>query len=222
MLRGRAVPAGTDEPYAPILRAIRPTLLAATDDELVELLGPGIEDGLRLVPELHTRLARTGTLPERLTVTSPERRQARLLEGILGVLIRMGERRPVALVIEDLHHADAGTRAFATFLARVQRPRRVCLIVSFQPDEVTRSHPLTGELARIIAARRPPERLPLEPLDRDELADLIEAIEGERPTGSGLVLVAERSRGSRSSRRRCWPPAASCRARRCRSASRTS
>jgi len=195
VLRGRAVPAGTDEPYAPILRAIRPTLLAATDDELIELLGPGIEDGLRLVPELHTRLARTGTLPERLTVTSPERRQARLLEGILGVLIRMGERRPVALVIEDLHHADAGTRAFATFLARVQRPRRVCLIVSFQPDEVTRSHPLTGELARIIAARRPPERLPLEPLDRDELADLIEAIEGERPTGSGLVLVAERSRG---------------------------
>ena len=47
----------------------------------------------------------------------------------------------------------------------------------------------------MIAARRPPERLPLEPLDRDELADLIEAIEGERPTGSGLVLVAERSRG---------------------------
>ena len=195
VLRGRAVPAGTDEPYAPILRAIRPTLLAATDDELVELLGPGIEDGLRLVPELHTRLARTGTLPDRLTVTSPERRQARLLEGILGVLIRMGERRPVALVIEDLHHADAGTRAFATFLARVQRPRRVCLIASFQPDEVTRSHPLTEELATMTAARRPPERLPLEPLDRDELADLIEAIEGERPTGSALVLVAERSGG---------------------------
>jgi len=195
VLRGRAVPAGTDEPYAPILRAIRPTLLSATDEELVELLGPGIEDGLRLVPELHTRLARTGMLPDRLTVTSPERRQARLLEGILGVLIRLGERQPVALVIEDLHHADAGTRAFATFLARVQRPRRVCLIASFQPDEVTRSHPLTGELARILGARRPPDRLPLEPLDRDELADLIEAIEGERPTGSALVLVAERSRG---------------------------
>jgi hypothetical protein len=63
VLRGRAVPAGTDEPYAPILRAIRPTLLAATDDELVALLGPGIEDGLRLVPELHTGWPGPGRCP---------------------------------------------------------------------------------------------------------------------------------------------------------------
>jgi DNA-binding CsgD family transcriptional regulator/tetratricopeptide (TPR) repeat protein len=195
VLRGRAVPAGDDEPYAPILRAIRPTLLAASDDELVELLGPGVEDGLRLVPELHTRLAHVGALPARPTVTSPERRQARLLEGILGVLIRLGERQPVLLVLEDLHHADAGTRAFATFLARVQRPRRVCLVGTFQPDDITRSHPLTEELTAMTSARRPAERLPIEPLGRDELADLIEAIEGERPTGSALVLVAERSRG---------------------------
>jgi DNA-binding CsgD family transcriptional regulator/tetratricopeptide (TPR) repeat protein len=47
----------------------------------------------------------------------------------------------------------------------------------------------------MTAARRPAERLPIDPLGRDELADLIEAIEGERPTGSALVLVAERSRG---------------------------
>ncbi|MFL5751033.1 MAG: LuxR C-terminal-related transcriptional regulator [Chloroflexota bacterium] len=195
VLRGRAVPSGTDEPYAPILRAIRPTLLAASDAELVDLLGPGIEDGLRLLPELHGRLGPLGVVPERPTVTSPERRQARLLEGILGVLIRLGERRPVVLMIEDLHHADAGTRAFATFLARVQRPRRVCLVATLQPDEVTRSDPLTEELAAMTRARRPAERLPLEPLGRDELADLVEAIEGERPTGSALVLVQERSRG---------------------------
>ncbi|HET9346428.1 MAG TPA: LuxR C-terminal-related transcriptional regulator [Candidatus Limnocylindrales bacterium] len=195
ILRGRAVPAGDDEPYAPILRAIRATLLAAADEDLADLLGPGIEDMLRLVPELHTRLGRSDALLERPTVTAPERRQARLLEGILGVLSRLGERQPVVVILEDLHHADAGTRAFATFLARVQLPRRVCLVATFQPDEITRSHPLTDDIAAMMAARRPAERLPLEPLGRDELADLVEAIEGERPTGSALVLVAERSAG---------------------------
>ena len=40
-----------------------------------------------------------------------------------------------------------------------------------------------------------PERLTLPPLDRDELAALIEGIEGERASASLLLLVAERSGG---------------------------
>jgi DNA-binding CsgD family transcriptional regulator len=195
VLRGGALPAGTDEPYAPVLRALRPLLTGLPDDELVAMLGPSVEDHLRLLPELHARLAHIGAVPERPTVTSAERRQARILEGILGVLGRLSERRPVILVLEDLHHADAGTRAFATFLARVQRPNRVCLIATYQPDEVTSVHPLAAGIAAMAGARRPARRLTIEPLGRDELADLIEGIEGERPTGSALVLVAERSRG---------------------------
>jgi DNA-binding CsgD family transcriptional regulator len=195
VLRGRALPAGTDEPYAPVLRALRPLLAGLADDELVDLLGPSVEDHLRLLPELHARLAHAGALPERPTLTSAERRQARILEGILGVLGRLSERQPVILVLEDLHHADAGTRAFATFLARVQRPNRVCLIATYQPEEVTSVHPLAAGIAAMIDARRPAQRLTIESFGRDELADLIEGIEGERPTGSALVLVAERSRG---------------------------
>ena len=61
VLHGRSVPAGTDEPYAPVLQALRPILAAVPDDELVELLGPSVEDHLRLMPELHGRLAK----PER-------------------------------------------------------------------------------------------------------------------------------------------------------------
>ena len=196
VLRGRALPIGHDEPYAPLLRALRPVLAAVPDAELVPLLGPSVEDHLRLLPELHARLAHAGALPERLTVTSAERRQARLLEGILGVIGRLAERRPVMLVLEDLHHADAGTRALATFLARVQRTNRVCLVASYQPGELTRAHPLTPAIASMVTARRPATRIELEPLGRDELADLIEGIEGERPTGSVLVLVADQSRGN--------------------------
>lgn len=196
VLRGRARPAGTDEPYAPVLRALRPQYAALADAELVALLGPGVEDQLRLLPELHGRLAAAGALPERPTVTSAERRQARVLEGILGVLGRLGERRPVVLVLEDLHHSDAATRTLATFMARVQRPHRVCLLATYQPDELTRAHPLTAALAAMREAGRPAHRLAIDPLGRSELADLIEGIEGERPTASALVLVAERSGGS--------------------------
>jgi DNA-binding CsgD family transcriptional regulator/tetratricopeptide (TPR) repeat protein len=194
VLRGRALPAGTDSPYSPILRSLRPVFAEASDDELVELLGPSVEDQLRLMPELHARLSRAG-VEARPTITSAERRQSRLLEGLLGILGRLGERRPVMFVLEDLHHADAGTRAFATFLARIQRPNRVCLVATYQADELTSAHPLRAAIRAMSAARRPAQHLTIEPLARSDLADLIEAVEGERPTASALVLVAERSGG---------------------------
>jgi DNA-binding CsgD family transcriptional regulator/tetratricopeptide (TPR) repeat protein len=196
VLRGRSRPAESDSPYGPIVRALGPALTVLPEEDLATLVGSGGEDIVRLLPELHLRLAHAGALPSHPSVTSAERRQSRVFEGILGVLGRLGERQPVLLVLEDLHHADAATRAFATFLARVQRPHRLCLVATYQPDDMTRSHPLTAGIAAMTEARRPPMRLTLQPLDRGELADLIEGIEGERPTGSALVLVAERSGGN--------------------------
>ena len=195
-LRGRALPAGTDEPYAPVLRAIGPLLRDLGDAELGVVLATAAEDVVRILPDLGPRLAPLGMLPSRPTVASAERRQARLLEAVLGVIGRLGERRPVVLVVEDLHHADAATRALVAFLARIARTQRLCLIATYQPGELTRSHPLVTEIAGMVDSPRPPERLEIGPLSRDEIAGLIEGIEGERPSASVLVLVAERSGGS--------------------------
>src|SRR5258705_3328409 len=125
-----------------------------------------------------------------------ERRQGRVLEGLLGVVGRIAEVRPVLFVIEDLHDADAGSRAFVSFMSRIHRAQRVCLIGTWQPDELTRDHPLSRTLAEMAAAPdRGPARISVPPLQGAELAELVQAIEGERPTASALVLVADRSRG---------------------------
>ena len=119
-----------------------------------------------------------------------------MLEGLLGVVGRLSERQPVLLVVEDLHDADAATRAFVSFMSRIRRDHRVCLIGTRQPDELTRDHPLNRTLAEIpAAADRGPARITIPPFDRFELAELVQAIEGERPTASALVLVADRARG---------------------------
>ena len=196
VLSGRSYRAGIDDPYGPILRALRPAFVSAADDELARLLGPATEDIVRLLPELQARLGPLGILPDRPTVTSAERRQGRVLEGILGVVGRLAERQPVLLVLENIHDADAATRALVTFLARIKRRQRVCLVATYQPDELTRDHPLTatlGAMSRMTG--RTPSRIGLPPLSRPELAELVQAIEGERPSASGLVLVADRSGG---------------------------
>ncbi len=188
--------AGGDEPYGPLIRAVGPTLRAMSTDDLLERLGAAASDIARLMPDLGRRLAdEAGWVPDQ-SVTAPERRQTRILEGVLGLLGRLGEQRPVVLVLEDLHHADSGTRALATFLSRVARGQRLALVASYEPDMVGRDHPWQDDLAAIASGPRPVERIDLVPLERDELAELIEGIQGERASASLLLLIAERSGGS--------------------------
>ncbi len=200
VVRGRAYRPGSDGPYGPVIRALRPVFRALTDADLATLVGPAAEDVVRLFPETVARLTSAGALPERPTITSPERRQGRVLESLIGVVGRLAERRPVLLVLEDLHDADAGSRAFVSFASRISRRHRVCLVATYQPDELTRDHPLSATLRDFTAAigrgpTRGPSLVPIRPLERADLAELVDAIEGERPTAAALVLVADRSRG---------------------------
>ncbi|HVL53233.1 MAG TPA: AAA family ATPase, partial [Vitreimonas sp.] len=196
VIRGGARAAGTERPYAPLIRALEPTLLQLPDGELSAVLATGAEDLVRMLPRLAPRVEQLGRLPPIPTTTSPERRQARVFESVLGVLGRLSERQAILLVLEDLHHADAATRELVAFLARIANQQRLCVVGTWQPDQLTRSHPLKATFARIDGGRRRPERIELDPLGRDELAALVEGIEGERPSAGVLVLVAERSGGS--------------------------
>src|SRR6202008_1469166 len=134
VVRARAYCPGADDPYGPIIRALRPVFRDTANDDLVALVGPAVEDLVRLFPEIQARLGIAGALPSRPTITAPERRQGRVLEAILGVIGRLSERRPVLVVLEDLHAGDAGTRALVTCLARVCRPHRVRPGGTFWPD----------------------------------------------------------------------------------------
>jgi DNA-binding CsgD family transcriptional regulator/tetratricopeptide (TPR) repeat protein len=188
--------AAEGRPYGPVLAGLAPRLALLPDPDLVGVLGPNGPEIARLLPDLAPRLEALGLVGGRELVSDPERRQSRLLEGILGVLTRLGERQPVVLLVEDLHSVDPATRSLVAFLTRVSRGQRVCVVASYQPDALTSGHPLHDTIAAMDEAIRPPVRLSLRPFALSELSLLIESIEGERPTASVLLLVHERSHGS--------------------------
>ena len=194
VVRCTAVPARGRAAYGPIIEGFSPWLESLDDAELRRAVGPSAEPLARLVPAIAPRLSSEIGHARRESI-APERRSAWIGEAIQGLLERSGERRPILLVLEDLHHADAGTRNLATFLARVARPARVCLVLTYGRDRITRGHPLQEQLAAITGASDPPTELELGPLDRFDLAQLVAEIEGERPTAAALLLVAERSGG---------------------------
>lgn len=193
--RGRAW-AGDPAPFGPVIDALGPILAALDDATLARVVGPAHEPIAALLPGVAGRLAPAPRSGGPAWRSAPEHRAERLLEALIGLLERLGERRPVLLALEDLDAADAGTRALVSFLTRVDRPARFAVIGTFRPDAVGADHPLRRDLATASEGRRAPRILELPPLDRGALVDLIAGIEGERPRGALLLLVAERSGGN--------------------------
>ena len=194
-IHGVSTPATSGVPYAPVTTALQRLLTPLPDDALATLVGPSGDSIARLVPAIEPRLERLDLLPARPRIAAIEWREARMYEAVLGLLERLGERQPVVVMLEDLHHADAATRGLVTFLARVTRGQRVMLLATYQPDRLQRTHPLRTTLATLTSSPAV-GGVDVEPLDRTELAQLIESIEGARPSSTTLLLVAERSHGN--------------------------
>jgi DNA-binding CsgD family transcriptional regulator/tetratricopeptide (TPR) repeat protein len=195
VIHGVALPATSGVPYAPVTAALERVLESVPDETLAALVGPTGDAIARLVPNLRPRLEDMELLPDRPRIAASEWREARMFEAVLGLLERLGERHPVAFLMEDMHYADAATRGLVTFLARVSRGQRVMLILTHQPDRLLRSHPLRATLSA-LATTPSVVTADVAPLDRSELTQLIEAIEGARPSSTTLLLVAERSKGN--------------------------
>jgi len=194
VLRGRS-DGPADPPWSAVLDALGPAIADRPQEELRALLRRDARPILVGLPGM-AALAATMPEPRSSALEDPERRQPRALEAVLRWLGRLAAERPVVLVLEDLQRADAATRAFATFVARIARNERIALLLTYQPDRLTREHPLRENLSVIEGGLRPPVRVDLAPLARREIAGLIEGIEGERPSASIVVLVAERSAGN--------------------------
>ena len=194
VLRGTAYAPLGGAPYAPLLDALEGVLARADDATLRDLVGGAGHDLGGLIPAVGARLEALGERAEPPPILSPDRRQGRFLEGTLRLLGRIGESRPVALVLEDLHLADAGTRELVAFLARTAHDERLCLVATYDPTELDRRHP-ARELLAGLSGVPSVELIELAPLDQHHLARLVEGLEGERPTASYLAAVAERSRG---------------------------
>jgi len=185
------LPAWRGAPYAPFGVAVDRFLADQEPASVARLLGPGAELLLPLLPGVAARLAGAPT-----GLASRERLAERTNEAVRSVLVRLAADAPVVVVIEDLHALDAASRSLLAFLARTLRGRPIAIVGSYQPDALGRGHPLRATLDAIDAGPRAARRVPLAPLDRAALRDLIAAHEGEAPSAPVLLLVADRSGGN--------------------------
>ena len=131
VLHGESLEFGGEEfPYAPVVAALRELPL---EDELGEL----DEDARGALAALLPRLRLDDGGPR----FSNRFGQGRLYELMLELLRRAAERRPLLVVLEDVHWADRSTRDFVAFLARNLRAERIALALTYRTGELRADAP---------------------------------------------------------------------------------
>ncbi|MEH3032622.1 MAG: AAA family ATPase [Aeromicrobium erythreum] len=121
--------------------------------------------------------------------------RSEVLGSVARALESLAQDRPVLLVVEDAHWADASTRQLLQVLIARRFSRPVALLVSYRSDDLHRRHPLRpalGEWSRLPGVRR----IELEPLDARAVAELVRARHDAPISEQGLEAIVRRSGGN--------------------------
>ena len=178
---------GEGLPLVPLVEALRTLVRTTPGDDLDRFLGPARRELARLLPEL----ALDEAAPPPPTAGST----AQLFELVLGVLGRLGQDRPLVLIVEDLHWADRSTLDLVSFLVRALQGTPVLLVLTYRSDEVDRRSPLRPLLSGWDRLRHV-ERVQLERFSRREVATQVGAIVGTAPDAEMVDLIFDRSEGN--------------------------
>jgi len=101
------------------------------------------------------------------------------IEQVASLLRELARARPTLLVLDDLHWADAGTLRLLAFLAPELRELRLCVVATSRdpgPESSDQHHALRLQVARHA------HTLPLSALDTGQVAELVTALAGRKPS----------------------------------------
>src|SRR5262249_52421427 len=101
-------------PFWPWLQALRALIDGRHPQAARAAMGAGGSDLAELLPELRERFPDLPTSPR---LAAPEAR-FRLLESVVAFLRTAASTRPIVLILDDLHWADAASLVLLRLLAR--------------------------------------------------------------------------------------------------------
>ncbi|KUN01871.1 hypothetical protein AQI95_29605 [Streptomyces yokosukanensis] len=182
---GGCVEIGADGlPFAPFSTALR-ALRDALPEEFAAAARGQEEELARLLPDLG----------EAGAGRHDEQGMARLFELTARLLEQVAAEKPVVLVLEDLHWADASTRHLLAYLFRTLRAGRLLVLASYRSDDIHRRHPLRPLLAELDRLRTV-RRIELARFTREEVGRQIAGILAAEPDPARVDQIFERSDGN--------------------------
>ncbi len=138
----------------------------------------------RLVPALRGRLV---DLPDNASADADNERFL-LFAAVVGLLDAVATDRPLVLIVEDLHWADAPTLHLLRYVVSSSASCRILVLGTYRDAELSSTHPLTATLASL---RREPSVsfISLKGLDHSLVVAFMESAAGHELDDDGVALA---------------------------------
>lgn len=168
---GRCWEGGGAPAFWPWVQIFRSLAADLNDDLLREALADSAAQVASLAPDV---TARVGVSPPASHAAAVESAHERfpLFDAVTGFLKRLAARRPLLLVVDDVHAADEPSLLLLEFVARELRAAPILVVGTYREVEAQRH----SERARLLnAVARCGHRLPLAGLSQAEVARIVAA-----------------------------------------------
>lgn len=186
-LSARAYPLGATASLGLWVEALEQHLRSLEPQTVVELSAAGAADLAALLPSV------AAVNPGALAAPIPLVRQ---LAALANLLARLSETSPLVIVLDDVHLADGSSWEALNYLTRNLADRRILIVLAARPVELGESR-IGSDVLLALEQEGVLRRMPIDPLGRDDVTHLAEAIIDPALVGPPLVdWLMERSQGS--------------------------
>jgi DNA-binding SARP family transcriptional activator len=191
VLVGRCWEAGGAPAYWPWVQSLRAYVRDSDGAALRAQLGAGAADLAQLLPELRERFPGLSEPPS----LESDAARFRLFDAVAEFLRRACESRPIVLVLDDLHAADAPSLLLLRFLTRELGSTRLFLLGAYRDVDPIPGQPLTEMLADVT--REPvTRRLSLGGLSEREILEYAELTSADIASAEVVAALYEETEGN--------------------------
>ena len=187
---GRSYPVESGVPYSLFSDALLPTLRSFDAPTLAVLSRGGEAELARLFPALDVR----GTPRASAQGDAPDFK-ARVLWNFSQFLGRLSAKRPLLIVLENLHWADASSLELLHFSARQLAGQRIVILCTYNESQ-REANAVLASTERSLLGLGAASTLRLEPLSRAESDALLSDVFGVEPARGFAAALYDRARGN--------------------------
>ncbi len=191
VLSGRCYEGEGAPAFWPWIQIIRSWVQEEGSRAVSSAMGAGAPEIAQMVPEVRERLPALAAPP----ALEPEQARFRLFDSVTTFLKNAARRRPLVLILDDLHWADRPSLLLLEFLARELRSSRLLVVGAYRDVAVGRQHPLSQTLAE-LARQGAGDRIALGGLAQADVERFMEMTAGLKPPEALAAAIHRETEGN--------------------------